>query len=128
MRVGTHFILAAAIAALDMFNPSDARAWSYSRHGYGYGEHARVFKHDRADRRFAAPVGELLVLLAGRAERVEGRGPARVGHRAAVKRREGPDPAAHLVHGLGERLGAEQLKGAGESLAERRGLERMFPS
>ena len=58
------------------------------------GEHARVLENDRPDRRLAAPVGELLVLLAGRAEGVEGRGPARVGLRAAVERREGPDWSA----------------------------------
>ena len=61
------------------------------------GEHARVLEDDRPDRRLAAPVGELLVLLAGRAQRVEGGGPARVGLGAAVERREGPDRAAVLV-------------------------------
>ena len=58
------------------------------------GEHAGVLEDDRPDRRLAAPVGELLVLLARRAERVERGGPARVGLGAPVERREGPDRAA----------------------------------
>ncbi len=35
MRVGKHFILAAAVVAVTMLGPSDASAWGYSRHGYG---------------------------------------------------------------------------------------------
>src|SRR3990172_10460532 len=55
------------------------------------GEDTRVLEDDRPDLRLAAPIGELLVLLAGRAERVDGGGPARVGLRAAVEPREPPD-------------------------------------
>ena len=88
------------------------------------GEHARVLENDRPDRRFAAPVGELLVLLRGRAERVEGGGPARIGLRTAVERREGPDRRRPVVIvALRERLGAEELKGARKGVAERLWLE-----
>src|SRR6266404_3950159 len=86
-------------------------------------EYPRVLENDWADRRLAAPVGEVLILLAGRAESVEGRGPARVGLRPAVQWGKGPDPAALIVSGLGERFGAEQLEGAGERVAEWRRLE-----
>ena len=56
-----------------------------------FGEHAGILEHDRADGRLAAPVGELLVLLAGSTEGVERRGPTRIGLRAAVEPRECPD-------------------------------------
>ena len=71
------------------------------------GEYARVLKDDRADRCLAAPLSELLVLLAGHAERVEGRGPTRVGCRAAVERGKIPETAPFVIRCLGERLGAE---------------------
>ena len=87
------------------------------------GEHARVLEDNRADRRLAAPVGELLVLRARYPERIERRGPARVGFCALVERREVPDVTAVLVGGLGEWLGAEDLKGATERFAKRCDLE-----
>ena len=88
------------------------------------GEYARVLENDRPDRRLAAPVGELLVLLPGRAESVEGRGPARIGLRAAVERAGRSRPADRRPSVLlDERLGAEELQGAGQRVAERRGLE-----
>jgi hypothetical protein len=77
------------------------------------GEYARILEHDRADRRIASPVGELLVLLARRSERVESCGPARVGLCTAVEWREVPDWPAHIVSCFRERVGAEELKGAG---------------
>ena len=62
-----------------------------------FGEHARVLEDDRPDRRLAAPVGELLVLLPGRAESVEGSGPARIGPGRSVERREVPYRVALVV-------------------------------
>ena len=87
------------------------------------GEHAGVLENDRPDRCFATPIGELLVRLPRSAERIEGRGPARVGLRAAIERREGPDPTPCLVRGLGEWLSTQQLQRAGKCVAERRRLE-----
>ncbi len=87
------------------------------------GEHARVLEDDRADRRLAAPVGELLVLLAGRAQRVEGRSPTRIRLRAAIQRGKSPDPAPIIIGGLGERFRSKKLKRAGERLPERCGFE-----
>ena len=88
------------------------------------GQHAGVLEDDRSDGRLAAPVGELLVLLARRPERVEGGGPARVGlapgGRAAGRSRLGGRRSSRL---LGERLGTQELEGAGERVAERRRLE-----
>ena len=82
------------------------------------GEHARVLEDDRPDRRLAAPVGELLVLLAGRAERVEGRGPARVGLRAAVERREASRPGGRRSS-VGSRRAARRRAARGSRRARR---------
>ena len=51
-------------------------------------QHAGVLEDDRSDRCLAAPVGELLIAPSGRAKGIEGGGPARIGLRPAVKRRE----------------------------------------
>jgi hypothetical protein len=85
------------------------------------GEDARVLEDHRPDRRLAAPVGELLVLLARRAQRVERGGPARVGRRAAVERREAPDRVAVLVLALS---GGPQRPAARGSMRGRRGRGR----
>jgi hypothetical protein len=87
------------------------------------GEHPRVLEHDGADRSFAAPVGEFLVLLAGRPESIEGRGPAHIGICAPVQWRKGPDRSALFVCALRKWIGTEKLEGAGQRLAERRSLE-----
>jgi len=87
------------------------------------GEHPRVFEDDGADGRFTPPLGELLVRRARRAQRVQRRGPARVGLGAAVQRREDVDAAALVVHRFGQRLGAENFERAGQRGLERRGIE-----
>ena len=87
------------------------------------GEHARILEDDRPDRCLPAPVGELLVLLAGRTKRVQGGGPAQVGLGAAVERREAPYRVALLVPVLPEGFGAEEFEGTRECLPERRRLE-----
>ena len=84
------------------------------------GEHACVFENDWPNGRLAAPVGELLVLLAWRSEGVEGRGPARIGLRAAVEPRECPDWPSRVVSPFREPLGAKELKGTGQRVSERR--------
>jgi hypothetical protein len=70
-------------------------------------EYTCVFEDDRSDRRFAAPLGELLVLLAGRAQRVKRVSPAGVGPRSAVKGWENPDRASLFVSSLVKRIGTE---------------------
>ena len=82
------------------------------------GEDAGVLEDDRPDRRLTAPVGELLVLPAGRAQRVEGGGPARVGLGAAIEARKAPHGGAMLVAALLEALDAKQFQGAREGVAE----------
>ncbi len=62
-----------------------------------FGEHARVLEDDRPDGRFPAPVGELLVLLARRPQRIQGGGPAWVGFRASVEWRKGIYGAALII-------------------------------
>ncbi len=87
------------------------------------GQDPGVLEDDRADRRLPAPVGELLILLPGSAERVERGGPARVG---AARRSSGGKVQTRrpsLVGRLDERLGTQELKGAGERIAEGRRLE-----
>src|SRR5438552_496504 len=87
------------------------------------GEHACIFENDRPNGRLASPLGELLILLAWSAECVEGRGPARIGLRAVVERRECPYWPSRVVGPFHEPFGAEELKGTGQRVAERRGLE-----
>ena len=91
-------------------------------------ENAGVLEDDGADRRLAAPVGELLAGCSGRAQRVERRGPARIGRCPAIERRERPRLPAVAVARLCQRVGAEQLQRAGERVAKRRGLEADPPT
>ena len=88
-----------------------------------FAEYAGVLEDHRPDRRNTAPVHELLIGLAGHAQRVQGRGPARVGRGPLVERGEGPDRAAVLVGALLERRRAQQLQRARERLAKRRCIE-----
>ena len=74
------------------------------------GEHAGVSEDHRPDRCVATPVCELLVGLAGHAQCVQGRGPARIGRGPPVKRGEGPDSATFLVPALPEWRSAQQLQ------------------
>ena len=76
------------------------------------GEHAGILEDHRPNRRVAAPVRELLIALAGHAQRVQGGGPARVGRGPPIEGGEGPDRAAVLVPALLERRCTQQLQGA----------------
>jgi len=73
-------------------------------------EVSRIFENDRPDRRFAAPIGEGLVLLAGHSKAVESCGPARVSLHATVERWEVPDWSTRVISCLGKWLGAEKFK------------------
>src|SRR5262245_66228356 len=77
-------------------------------------EYPCVLEDHGPDRRLPAPVGELLVVLPGRPQRVERSGPARIGRYAPVERRKHVGPAAVLIRRLGKRLGTEDLQRAGE--------------
>ena len=87
------------------------------------GEHASILENNGPDRRFAAPLGERLVLISRCSEGVERRGPARVGLRSAIEGREVPDRSTCVVTSSHERLGTENLKRAGERRSERCRLE-----
>jgi hypothetical protein len=87
------------------------------------GKYACILKNDWPDGCVAAPVGELLVLLARSTERVKSRRPARIGLCLAVEPRECPDWPACVVCPFLEPVGAEEFKRTGERVAKRRGLE-----
>jgi uncharacterized protein HemX len=48
-------------------------------------QHTSIFEHDRANWSFAAPLSELLVLLARHPQSIECRGPTCIGSRTAVE-------------------------------------------
>ena len=58
---------------------------------------AGVLENHRADRRLAAPIGQLLVSLSWRAEGVDGCRPAHIGLRPPVERRKGPYTLAVFI-------------------------------
>src|ERR1035438_3303842 len=84
-----------------------------------FGEYARIFENDGPNGRLAAPVSELLVLLAGRTESVERCCPACIGLCPAVEPRESPDRPALFISRFFEPLGTEKFKGTGQSVTER---------
>ena len=61
------------------------------------GEHTCVLENDRPNGRLASPIDELLVLLSGCTEGIEGRCPARVNLGTAIESREIPDWSAGIV-------------------------------
>ena len=81
-------------------------------------EDTRVVEHDRPERRFTPPVGELLPSPSRCAQRVERRRPARITLLASPERREPPRVLAVLLASARERLGAEQLQQARQRVAE----------
>jgi len=85
-------------------------------------EHASVLENDWSDGRLAAPVGKLLILLAWRAEGVEGRGPARIGLRPAVEPRKSPDWPARAKVAKVSKKPAEEAAHGYEGLLELRRL------
>ena len=87
------------------------------------GKYAGVLEDDRADGRFAPPLGQLLVAPARHAQRIQGTGPARIRLRLAGERRERPDRGAILGPFFLQRFGAQQLQRAGHRVAERLRLE-----
>ena len=78
-------------------------------------EHPGVLEDDRPDGRLPPPVGEPLAGLAGRAQGVQGGGPARIRVGFAVERRKRPDHSAIIGATLLQRSGAVQLQRAGQS-------------
>ena len=95
------------------------------------GEHPGVFEDHRPDGRFPSPLGKLPAGLAGRAQGVEGGGPARMeqtcsspvtalagGIGGSIWRKR-PDRLAVLGAPLLQRRGAQQFERAGHYIAER---------
>ena len=91
---------------------------------YGvFGQPAGVREHDRAHRSLLPPLGQLLVLLAGRTQRVDGGGPTRVGGHAPAHIGKGPHRAPGAIYDFDERLRATELQGTGECITKRDRLE-----
>ena len=82
-------------------------------------ECASILEYHRADGRFLAPVRELLVQFAGRAQGVQRGGPTRVGFGPLFQRRKSPDRAAMLVLVYLKRRCAEQFQRTGERISKR---------
>ena len=75
-----------------------------------FGKHPCIPKYDWSNRCLAAPLGNLLILLSGCTESIEGRCSTRVSLCPTVQRWKSPDLIAVLVLGLNERTRAKQFK------------------